>query len=80
MDRRRPKRKTRMTEDRKRARDTIIERHGPDFWQKIGDKSAGFRDPRVAQLAALKRWHPEWFDENGELITPETAEANNGGH
>lgn len=63
--------KKRMTEDRKRQVATTKARHGKDWYSKIATKSAAFRDPVKAQEAAFKRWHPEWFDDNGKLIPQE---------
>ncbi len=54
-----------MTDDRKRQVRTTKERHGDDFYKKIGAKSSGkgqtFRDSEKARDAANRRWHPEWF-------------------
>ncbi len=54
-------------DDRARQVQTTKERHGSDFYRKLGAKSATFKDVKLAKLAALKRWHPDWFDEEGNL-------------
>lgn len=61
-------------EDRIRQVETTRERHGDDFYRKLGEKSATFKDKKIAKLAALKRWHPEWFDEEGNLKEEHNAD------
>lgn len=55
-----------MTDDRKRQVATTRNRHGKDFYKRIGGLSGGkgqtFRDPEKARAAANKRWHPERKD------------------
>jgi hypothetical protein len=58
----------RITKDRKQQVATTLKRHGSDHYEKIGAKAATFKDPKIASLAAWKRWHPEDFDEEGNLI------------
>lgn len=65
-----------MRDDRKRQVETTKKRHGNDFYKKIAQKSATFRDSEVAKRAALKRWHPERFDDNGNLKQEEVKLAN----
>lgn len=60
-----------MSEDRRRQVETTKLRHGNDYYAKISDKSPSksrFKDSNLARLAALKRFHPDWFDEEGKLI------------
>lgn len=64
-----------MLEDRKRQVETTRARYGADHYKKIGLMGAQFGDKNKARLASLKRWHPDWFDENGELM--EKHRANN---
>ena len=60
-----------MSEDRKRQVETTKARHGEDYYSKISDQSPSksrFKDSNLARLAALKRFHPDWFDSEGNLI------------
>lgn len=45
----------------------------PDHYRKLGrlPKNRSFSEPGKAREAALKRHHPDWFDENGNLIREE---------
>ncbi len=45
-----------MTDDRKRQVATTKLKYGNDYYIKLGQKSATFKDPEVARAAALKRW------------------------
>jgi hypothetical protein len=57
-----------MAADRIRQVLTVRERYGPNHYETIGAMSATFNDRRIAKKAILKRWHPDWFDESGEML------------
>lgn len=61
----------RMSDDRRRQVATTKLRHGEDFYKRLssmgGKASATFKDKAKAKLAITKRWHPEYFDEDGKL-------------
>lgn len=69
------KKNKRMSEDRKRQVETTKKRYGEDHYRVLGLKASSFKDPKLARRAALKRWHPELFDENGKLINEELLNA-----
>ena len=55
-----------MNDDRRRQVETTRARHGDDFYKRIAKKGKTWNSD-TARLAILKRWHPDWFDENGKL-------------
>lgn len=66
--------KKRMNRDRKQQVETTRLNHGPDHYEKIGAKSATFqKDPKLAVKAAMMRWHPTWFNDEGEYIGEENV-------
>lgn len=60
--------KKRTTDDRKRQVATTYDRYGADHYRTIGLRGANWVDKEKARTAALKRWHPNWFDEDGKLL------------
>lgn len=60
--------KKRQTKDRKQQVQTTKLTHGNDHYEKIGAMGATFKDKGVAKLAAMKRWHPDYFDEEGNIL------------
>lgn len=57
-----------VSEDRRRQVETMKARHGREHYEEIGRRAATFRkQPELAKLAALKRWHPEYFLATGEI-------------
>lgn len=57
--------KTDIREDRKRQVETTRLRYGASHYSDIAKKAK--KDPKQQQLKAYRRWHPEWFNEEGEL-------------
>lgn len=57
-----------MARDRVQQVLTIRQRYGPHHYETIGAMSATFNDRKIAKKAILKRWHPDWFDDKGEIL------------
>lgn len=51
---------------RKRQAETIKERYGPDYYQRIAKMRVS--SPHLGRWASWKRWHPERFGETGTLL------------
>ncbi len=70
MEKMKPK-KRRRSYDRVRQVETTKLRYGENHYEEIGARASTFRkNPKIAQLAAWKRWHPEDFDDEGNLVRP----------
>lgn len=65
-----PKKK-RRTYDRKKQVDTTRARYGLNHYETIGARASTFsKNPQLARLAAWKRWHPDFWDAEGNLLKP----------
>lgn len=59
----------RMSPDRIKQVATTLERYGDQHYQDMGNRSQTFKkDPAIAKRASWMYWHPERFNEAGELL------------
>lgn len=58
----------RIAVDRLQQVATTRARYGDKHYEIIGAMSATFLDRRIAKKAILKRWHPDWFSEDGNML------------
>lgn len=65
-----------MSADRKRQVETTKRRYGEDYYSTIGKAGAAKKTKEDMKLMAMKRWHPELFNDEGKLI----KEKDNGGN
>ena len=57
-----------MEDSRRRQVATSKLRYGNQHYETLGRISGNNRTKEEMRLMVLKRWHPDWFDENGKFI------------
>lgn len=56
-----------ISDDRRRMVETTRARYGEDHYARIGEISGKKKTKEELRQMALKRWHPEYFDGEGNL-------------